>query len=235
MPPPTSTLKPVSPAAESHQMQADVVEGNRGAILARAADRDLELARQPAELGVDGGPLPHDLAERARVDDLVGRDAGVLVRSDVAQAVAAGLYRMHLDFGEPRQDVGRLFQPDPVELDVLACREMAIAAIVLARDRGKHAQLPRRQQPVGNRDAQHRRVPLQIKAIAQTQRPKLVLGELAAEETPHLVAIFGDAFEDQRAIDRVVAIHRRANVEARGASASNDCCCRYIARRWSCR
>jgi hypothetical protein len=65
---------------------------------------------------------------------------------------------MHLDLGEPRQDVGRLFQPDPVELDVLACREMAIAAIVLARDRGKRTQLRDDSSP-WNRDAQHRRVP----------------------------------------------------------------------------
>ena len=53
-------------------MQTDVVEGNRGAVLARAANGDLELARQPTELGVDAGPLPQDLAECAWVDGLVG-------------------------------------------------------------------------------------------------------------------------------------------------------------------
>ena len=235
MPPPTSTLKPVSPAAERTRCRpmswkATAARSSRAPLIAILNLRGSQLN--------SGWMADHcrTISQNVRGSTISsGAIAGVLVRSDIAQAVAAGLDRVHLDLGEPRQDVGGFFQPDPVELNVLACREMAIAAIVLTRDCGERAQLPRRQQPVGNRNPQHRRVPLQIKAIAQTQRPKLVFGELAAEETPHLVAIFGDAFEDQRAIDRVVAIHRRANVEARGPSASNDCCCRYIARRWSYR
>ena len=59
-----------------HQQQADVVPGGRGAVLERAADRDLELARQEGELGMQRAPLAQDLAVGPRVDDLVGGDAG---------------------------------------------------------------------------------------------------------------------------------------------------------------
>ena len=58
------------------QLQADVVPAGRGAVLGGAADGDLELARQEGELGVQRAPLAQDLAVGARVDDLVGGDAG---------------------------------------------------------------------------------------------------------------------------------------------------------------
>jgi hypothetical protein len=38
---------------------------------------------------------------------------------------------MHLHLGEFGQDVGRVFQLDPVILDVLARGEVAVAAVVL--------------------------------------------------------------------------------------------------------
>ena len=49
-PPPTMTSKPISPASLRLQLQADVVHLDRGAVVRRAGDRDLELARQVGEL-----------------------------------------------------------------------------------------------------------------------------------------------------------------------------------------
>ena len=69
---------------------------------------------------MERGPLAQDLGERARIDDLVGRDAGEVVGGDVADAVAAGLDGVHLDRGQVGEDVGHLLQLRPVELDVLA-------------------------------------------------------------------------------------------------------------------
>jgi hypothetical protein len=98
----------------------------------RRADGDLELARQVGELGVEGAPLADQFGIRARIDDLVGGHAGQLVGGGVADAVAGGLDGVHFHAGQFVQDIGRFFQLDPVELDVLAGGEVAVAAVVLA-------------------------------------------------------------------------------------------------------
>ena len=77
--------------------QADVVHLDGGAIVRRAGDGDLELARQEREFRMEGRPLADDLAVDARILDLVGGDAGELIGGDVADAVAAGLDGVHLD------------------------------------------------------------------------------------------------------------------------------------------
>jgi len=69
---------------------------------------------------------------------------------------------------------------------------MPIAAVVSARNMCELAQLLRRQQPVGYRHAQHRRVALDIEAVAQPQWPELVLAQPAGEETARLVPKLGD-------------------------------------------
>ncbi len=65
-----------------------------------------------------------------------------------------------------------------------------------------------RQQPVGNRDAQHRRVALDVEAVAQAQRLELVLAQLAREEAPRLVAELRDPLVHEGLVDGVVAVHR---------------------------
>ena len=128
MPPPTCTRKPSSPASFFTSLQADVVPAGGGAVFGGAGDRDLELARQEGELGMQRAPLPHDLGEGARVGDLVDRDAGALVAGDVADAVAAGLDAVHVDRGQQVHHVGRLGERNPVVLDVLARGEVARSA-----------------------------------------------------------------------------------------------------------
>jgi hypothetical protein len=59
-----------------------------------------------------------------------------MVGRHVADDVARGLHGMHVDFGERSQRVGGVLELDPVELQVLARGEMAVAAVVLARDVG---------------------------------------------------------------------------------------------------
>src|SRR5574343_524763 len=88
------------------EVQADVVEPADGAVFAGAGNGDLELAWQEGEFRVEGRPLTHDLGERARVDDFIGRYTGELVGGDVAQAVAGGLDGVHVDFGQLGQDLG---------------------------------------------------------------------------------------------------------------------------------
>jgi hypothetical protein len=50
---------------------------------------------------------------------------------------------------------------------------------------------------VGNGDAQHRAVALDVEAVLQAQRAELVVGELAGQIALDLVAELGDAFVDE--------------------------------------
>jgi hypothetical protein len=99
--------------------------------------------RGSARNSVEGAPLTQHFGVRARIDDLVECDAGEFVGRDIADAIARGLDRMHLDRCQVQQDVRRLLQFDPVELDVLARREVAVAAVVFACNVAEHAHLLR--------------------------------------------------------------------------------------------
>ena len=85
---------------------------------------------------------------------------------------------------------------------------MAVAAVVSARDVRQHAQLSGRQQTVGNRHAQHRRVTLNVEPVLQTQRPELVLGQVPGEKTPYLIAVLRNALGDKVAVNLIVYVHR---------------------------
>ena len=154
--------------------------------------------------------LADQLGPDARILDLVRRHAGPLVGGDVAHAVAAGLHAVHADAGEIGHGVGQFLELDPVKLDVLPRGEMAVAAIVAARDMRQHAQLRRRQRAVRDGDPQHVGVQLQIDAVHQPQRLELVLGQFAGQPARHLVAEFRDALGDQRPVEIVVDVHARS-------------------------
>ena len=153
----------------AHDLQADIVEGDGRAILGGAGDGDLELARQPAELGMQRRPLAQDLAPGARVLELVIGGAGERIGGDVAHAIAAGLDAVHLDIGERGQHVGNVDELHPVELQVLPRGEMAVAAIPPPPDHGELAQLLGREHAIGNGDAQHVGVQLEIESVPQAQ------------------------------------------------------------------
>src|SRR5512138_1034176 len=130
-----------------------------------------------------------------------------MIRGDVPNAVAARLNGMHLHGRKQRENVRYALERRPIELDVLTRREMAVAFIEFARDACKHAQLPSGQQTVRHRDAQHRRVPLNIEAVAQSQRAKIVLRELPGEETLRLIAKLRNSLVNEPLIDLVVNVH----------------------------
>src|SRR6266704_1311318 len=168
---------------------------------------ELELAREIRELGMERGPLADDFAPDERVHDLVPRDAREMVGSDIAEGVAGGLDRVHLHGRQFREDVGHSLDLRPVQLQVLAGAEVAVAAVVLARDLREFSQLLRREQAVGNGDAQHRRVTLDVEAVPQAQRAELVLRELAGEKAPRLVAELDHTLVDELLVDFVVDVH----------------------------
>ncbi len=191
--------------------QADVVDLGRRPVPRRAGDGDLELARQERELGVEGRPLADHLGPDARIVGLVGGGAGVRVGGDVADVVAAGLDGVHPDLGQVIEDVRRVLQLDPVQLDVGARGEVAVPLVVGAGDVAELAQLPRGQRAIGDGDPQHVGVQLQIQAVHQPDAFELVLGELAGEPARALLAELRDAVGQHFLVDGVVAIHAGAS------------------------
>ncbi len=134
---------------------------------------------------------------------------------------------MHVDAGELGEDVGRVLQRRPVELEVLARGEMAVAAVVLARDFGELAHLARIQRAVGHGDAQHVGVQLQIEPVHQPVRPELLLGQFAGEAARDLVAELLDARRNESGVEFVIAIHAaspRARAGRRSAPAPAPAC-----------
>ncbi len=188
------------PMLVSLEVQADVVHFRGGPVGGRACDRELEFARQVSEFRMQRRPLANDFAVRTRVVDLVLRDAGHVVRGDVANAVAARLDGMHLNGGQLRENVRDLGQLGPVELQILAGREMPETAVVAARDVAQFAQLARAQQAVRDRDAQHGRMALDVESVAEAQGPEFVVGKLPGKKPPGLVAEFRDTLIHDRLV-----------------------------------
>ncbi len=209
-PPPTSTSKPTPPSGPCFMCRPMSCTSEAGAIRWRTRNRDLELARQVVELRMQRRPLADDFAVRPRILDLVRCDTGEMIGRGVADAVAAGLDGMHLDGGEIGQHVGHVFELRPVVLQVLARGEVGVVAVVLACQMREHAQLLARQQAVGNRDAQHRRMLLDVQAVAQAQGAEFILGQRAFEEAARLVAELRDPLGHDGGVDFVVSVHGAA-------------------------
>jgi len=152
-------------------------------------------------------PLADDFRPHARVVHLVRRSGGVVVGGNVADAIAAGLEGMHLHAGKLGQDVRRVFQLDPVVLDVLPRGEMTEATVITARDMRELAHLQRRQRAIGHGHAQHIGVQLQVEAVLQAQRLEFVFGDLARQAAIDLAAKLLHALIDQALIDFGIIIH----------------------------
>ncbi len=105
------------------------------------------------------------------------------------------------------QDIWCVFQSDPVVLDILARREMAVAAIIGTRDMREHVQLGRRQQTVRHCHAQHVSVTLHIQAVLQAQWAEFVFRQFVGKTASNLIAILRDALLDDLMVVLIVTIH----------------------------
>src|SRR3984957_2391333 len=152
-------------------------------------------------------PLPNDLAVRPRIIDLILGYAREVIGGHVADAVAAGLDRMHLHGRKLGENVGNILQPGPVELQVLAGREMPEAAVIAMCDVAELPQLPRAEQAVGNRDTEHWRMALDVQAIAKAQKLEFVVGQLAGKKAPRLIPEFGYALIYEGLVELIVLVH----------------------------
>ena len=122
-------------------MQSNIVHLGSRAILRRARHRDLELTRQVGKFRVVGGPLPNDFAVRTGIIDLVLGDTGHVVGGDIADAITAGLNRVHLHRGQVLENVGNFFQLWPVELQVRTGGEVTHPAVIATSYLAKLAKL----------------------------------------------------------------------------------------------
>ena len=176
------------------------------AIIVAGNHANLEFARQISEFRVEAGPLAQQFGPGAGVRHLVGGNAGILVGTDVADAVAAGLDGVHLHRRQFGEDVGRIGQLDPVILQVLARGEVAIVLVIF---RPHHALLAA-ERAIGDGNAQHIGMKLEIEAVHQPQRLELILGQRAGQAALHLVAKFIDTGVEDGLVIAVVAIHVRS-------------------------
>src|SRR5690606_443875 len=98
-------------------------------------------------------------------------------------------------------------QRRPVELQVLSGCEVAVSFVVGARNMCQHAHLPGRQRAIGNGDAQHVGVELEIDAVHQPEWLELRLRDLAGKPPFNLIAELGDAGLHEGMVEFVVAVH----------------------------
>ena len=135
--------------------EGQIVDLRNRAPGAAAGDGDLELARQVVEVRAADEQFGRCACERRRVDQLRGIDSRQRAGGDVARVVAAGALGGQPGAPQFVENARQILQPDPVQLDVLADRDVGHAAGALLGDAGDGAQLPGRDLPGGQTDAQH--------------------------------------------------------------------------------
>ena len=114
---------------------------------------------------------------------------------------------MHVGIGKRVKDVRHVFQPWPVELNVLARGEMSVSLVPSLGDVCQLPELPAVQGPVWNCDPQHVGVQLQVQAIHEAKRLEFVLGQGAVDPPPDLVAKPVDPVTDKSAIELRIPVH----------------------------
>ncbi len=113
---------------------------------------------------------------------------------------------MHVGFRQHFQRRHGVFQLDPVELYVLACGEMPVSLVELARDAGEGADLLAAQRAIRHGHTQHVGVKLEIQAVHQAQRLEFFFGQVTGNATIDLITELLDPLTQEGAIDLIVAV-----------------------------
>jgi hypothetical protein len=123
------------------------------------------LARQIAEVRVPVEELGRALDHARSVEELAGIEPLHRTPGDVADGVAAAARSRDAGGVEMREDVGQRSELEPMELDVLTGRELAIATAEPVRDLTDRTQLRGGQVPARQLDAQHERSDLRLVVV----------------------------------------------------------------------
>ncbi len=213
-PPPTETRKPSSPASFFTASRPMSCTSMAARSLTAPFTAILNLRGRWANSGwkVDHWRM---ISHQGRGSTSSSRgDAGELVGGGVADAAAAGLNRVHLHGGQLGEDFRHVFQLRPVELHVLPGADVGVALVVVAGDLRQLAQLARGEQAIGNGDAQHRGIALDIETVLQAQRAELLTGQFTRQVTAGLVAELLDAVLDDPLVVLVVYVHEYSCCQA---------------------
>ena len=175
-------------------------------IFGTGADSDLEFTRQELKLRMVRGPLANPLCVGTRICNLVKRRSGKLVRRHVTDGVTAGLYGVHIDICERIENIRGINQPRPVKLDILAGRKVPVTMIPTLGDVSEASQLPTRNRAVRYCDPQHVSMQLQINAVHQSQRLKLVFCQCARQASANLIAVLSHALANEIPVKGVIAV-----------------------------
>src|SRR5215472_980545 len=111
--------------------EADVINFGVGAPVGAAGDGDFVLAREIVELGITGELLVERENERRNVCEFMFMNAGERAAGDVAGDVAASAGGGEAGGPEAIEDLGKIFDGHPVELDILADSDIGDAVAVL--------------------------------------------------------------------------------------------------------
>ena len=216
------------PVGIAHQCEPDVVALDECPIIPGTLDRDLELAREVGESGVSGTPLTQQFAPGPGVEGLVRGDPGQRVRGDIADAVAGGLDGVQLHPRQVGEEARGVLQRQPVDLEVVPGGEVPVAPAIGGGGLGQGTQLSAGDQTIGDGDAQHGTVTLDIQAILQAQGAQVIGAQLTGQVTLELVAQLGHPPLDQLLVVCVVLVHgfgvRGLGFGVRGSGVSVPSC-----------
>ncbi len=138
-----------------HGRQSDVVDFRVGAPYRAAGDGDFEFARQIIKIGLRANQLRRFQYQRRSIAQFLGCHARQGAAGDVAHHVSAGAYGTHALGRQRFQNFRDGFDGHPMKLDILPHGDVGLSARMAFRKIRDHAKLPRTQQTVGQRDAQH--------------------------------------------------------------------------------
>lgn len=113
---------------------------------------------------------------------------------------------MHVRIGQHVQNFRCVFQPDPVELNILAGGEMPVIAVVRAGNMREHAHLLRIKHAVGNGYPQHIRMQLEIQAVHQAKRLEFFFRQSTGQTTFNLIFKLSNALLQERAVNVIISI-----------------------------
>src|SRR5262249_34300215 len=135
--------------------EADIVDFRIGTPVAASGDGNFELAREVVELRIAAQRFVDRKGQRRRVDQFLVVEPCQRAAGDVASDIAAGPGRGQAGCPQALEKIGKRFYGDPMELNVLADSDVCNTARISFRKIGQDANLPARQESVGDADANH--------------------------------------------------------------------------------
>jgi len=193
--------------------EGDAVDLRRVAPVGARRDRVLVLSRQVGKVRVAVEEPSGALDDTRGVEELAGIEPLHGAAGDVADGIATTARSRDAGGVEMREDVGKRRELEPVELDVLTRRELAVAASEPVRDLPDRTQLRGGEVPARKLHAQHERPDLRLVVVEPPplEADDVLLGDALVargDERGQLVANPERCLLPLQALDRVALEHQ---------------------------